>query len=72
MKQKPAKCAINEFGYLVSSAEFRFQPSGKLYCFYCTSPMVSVRAEGYREAHFLHDTTTVASGDAVCPNIGRA
>ncbi|HHA1921850.1 TPA: hypothetical protein ACOEMI_003975 [Enterobacter ludwigii] len=72
MKQKPAKSAIDEFGYLVSAAEFRFQPAGKLYCFYCTRPMVLVRAEGNREAHFLHDTTMVVSGDVVCPNIGRA
>ncbi|AXF77030.1 hypothetical protein LU604_04360 [Erwinia tracheiphila] len=71
MKQKPAKCGTDEFGYLVSTDEFRFQPPGKLYCFYCSCPMVLVRVQGNREAHFLHDIAMLVSGDIVCPNIER-
>ncbi len=70
MKQKAAKSAINEFGYLVNAAEFSCPPAGKLYCFYCSRPMVPVPALDNREAHFLHDLTLLDRDELIaCPNL---
>jgi len=70
MKQKPAKSAIDEFGYLVSAEDFRFPSVWKLYCFHCSRPMQLVLAHGEQEAHFLHDAALLVSGEAIaCPNL---
>ncbi|WP_202561181.1 hypothetical protein [Enterobacter cancerogenus] len=70
MKQKTAKCAINEFGYLVNAADFRFQPPGHLYCFHCAHPVALVPAKDDSDAHFRHGPTMPGRDEmTVCPNL---
>ncbi|HIE5390315.1 TPA: hypothetical protein ACXNPR_003713 [Enterobacter cancerogenus] len=70
MKQKAAKYALNEFGYLVNVKDFRFPPTGKLYCFYCTHPVVLVPAQDDSDAHFQHVLTMSGRDEIIaCPTL---
>ena len=69
MKQKAAKYALNEFGYLVNVKDFRFPPTGKLYCFYSTHPLVLVPAQDDSDAYFQHVLTMSGRDEIIaCPN----
>lgn len=70
MKQKPAKCAVDEWGNLVNAEDFRSPSVWKLYCFHCSGPVVPILAPNGQESHFLHVETFMASaGFITCPNI---
>ncbi|HDT5075864.1 TPA: hypothetical protein QHS11_004228 [Enterobacter asburiae] len=70
MKQKPAKCAVDQWGNLVNAEDFHSPSFWKLYCFHCSGPVVLVLAPNGQRSHFLHDETFIASGDFVaCPNV---
>lgn len=71
MEQKASKSAIDEFGNLVSTEDFRFPPQGNLYCFHCSRPVLLVPAQGDSEAHFLHGITLLGPDD-VCPGLGTS
>lgn len=71
MKQKPAKSAVIEFGYLVK-AEDMFYP-WKFYCFHCSCPVELIHAQGDQPSHFIHDLEQLTdTARAICPNIDRS
>lgn len=69
MKNKHVKSAVNEFGCLISAAEFSDPTLWQFYCFHCLCPMELVVVHG-ETAYFVHDPMQLTEiAFSACPTL---